>query len=83
VGVIGRLSISLWITATGTVVLYAFFVFLARIPPEQVAGVTAAVGALAAMTTVRNMRVASQLANREGDPQLRRSRNRTRERRGF
>lgn len=82
-GVIGRLSLSLWITATGTVVLYAFFVFLARIPPEQVAGVTAVVVALAAITTVRNMRVASQLANRGGDPQLRRSRNRTRERRGF
>jgi hypothetical protein len=82
-GVIGRLSLSLWITATGTVVLYAFFVFLARIPPEQVAGVTAVVGALAAITTVRNMRVARQLADRGGDPQLRRSRNRTRERRGF
>jgi hypothetical protein len=82
-GVIGRLSLSLWITATGTVVLYAFFVFLARIPPEQVARVTAAVGALAAITTVRNMRVASQLADRGGDPQLRRSRNRIRERRGF
>jgi hypothetical protein len=82
-GVIGRLSLSLWIVATGTVVLYAFFVFLARIAPEQVAGVTAVVVALAAITTVRNIRVASQLADRGGDPQLRRSRNRMRERRGF
>jgi hypothetical protein len=82
-GVIGRLSASFWIAATGTVVLYAFFVFLARIPPEQVAGVTVVVAALAAIITVRNMRVATLLADRGGDPQLRRSRNRTRERRGF
>jgi hypothetical protein len=45
--------------------------------------VTAVVAALAAIITVRNMRVASLLADRGGDPQLRRSRNRTRERRGF
>jgi hypothetical protein len=82
-GVIGRLSLTFWIVAIGTVVLYGFFVFLARIPPEQVAGVTAVVGALAAITTIRNMRIASQLADRGGDPQLRRSLNRMRERRGF
>lgn len=82
-GVIGRLSLAFWIAATGTVVLYAFFVFLARIPPEQVAGVTAAVAVLAAITTLRNMRVAGQMANRGGNPQLRRARNRMRERRGF
>ncbi len=82
-GLVGRLSLAFWITATGTVVLYAFFVFLARVPPEQVAGVTAVVAALAGITTARNVRVAGQLADRGGNPQLRRSRNRTRERRGF
>jgi hypothetical protein len=82
-GVIGRLSLAFWIAATGTVVLYAFFVFLARIPPEQVAGVTAVVALLAAITTLRNMRVAGQMAGRGGNPQLRRARNRMRERRGF
>ena len=82
-GVIGRLNLSFWIAATGTVVLYVFFVFLARIPPEQVAGVTAVVGALAAITTLRNLRIAHNLADRGGDPQLRRSLNRIRERRGF
>jgi hypothetical protein len=48
-----------------------------------VAGVTAVVGALAAITTLRNLRIAHNLADRGGDPQLRRSLNRIRERRGF
>ena len=82
-GVIGRLRLSFWIVAIGTVVLYGFFVVLANIPPGQVAAVTAVVAALAAMFTVRNLRVAAQLADRGGDPQLRRARNRIRERRGF
>jgi hypothetical protein len=82
-GVIGRLSLSFWIVAMGTVVLYGFFVFLARVPPEQVAGVTAVVAALAVLATVRNLRVASQLADRGGNPELRRARNAIRERRGF
>lgn len=82
-GVIGRFSLTFWIAATGTVVLYSFFVFLARIPPEQVAGVTVVVGALAAIVTLRNLRIARQLADRAGDPQLRRAVNRMRERRGF
>lgn len=82
-GVITRVRLSFWVTVIGGVVLYVFFVSLATVPPGQVAGVTAVVTALAAMTTVRNVRVASQLADRGGDPQLRRSRNRIRERRGF
>lgn len=82
-GVIGRLRLSFWVAVIGTVVLYAFFVGLATIPPGQVAAVTAVVAALAALFTVRNLRVAARLAARGGDPQLRRARNRTRERRGF
>jgi hypothetical protein len=82
-GVIGRLRLSFWIVAIGTVVLYGFFVLLATIPPGQVAVVSVVVATLAAILTVRNLRVAAQLADRGGDPQLRRSRNRIRERRGF
>jgi NhaP-type Na+/H+ or K+/H+ antiporter len=82
-GVVGRLRLSFWVAVIGTVVLYGFFVVLATIPPGQVAAVTVVVGALAVVFTVRNLRVAAQLADRAGDPQLRRARNRTRERRGF
>jgi hypothetical protein len=82
-GVIGRLRLSFWIVAIGTVVLYIFFIGLATVPPRQVAAVTVVVAALAALFTVRNLRVAAQLADRGGDPQLRRARNRIRERRGF
>jgi hypothetical protein len=82
-GVIGRLRLSFWVVVIGTVVLYGFFVVLATIPPGQVAAVSAVVGALAAIFTIRNLRVAAQLADRGGDPQLRRSLNRIRERRGF
>lgn len=82
-GVIRRLRLSFWLAVIGTVVLYGFFVVVATIPPGQVAVVTAVVGALAAIFTFRNVRVAAQLADRSGDPQLRRARNRTRERRGF
>ena len=63
--------------------LYVFFVSLAGISPRDVAGVTVAVAAIATLLTVRNLRVASELADRSGDPFLRRSRNRVRERRGF
>jgi len=83
VGVLGSLRISLWIVAVGAVVLYVFFVSLAGIAPADVAGVTVAVAAIATLFLVRNMRVASELANRGGDPLLRRARNHSRERRGF
>jgi hypothetical protein len=82
-GVIRRLRLSFWLVAIGSVVLYGFFVLVATISPGQMAAVTAVVCALAALFTVRNLRVASQLADRGGDPQLRRSVNRIRERRGF
>jgi hypothetical protein len=68
---------------TGMVVLYGFFLVLATVSPGQVAAVTAVVIGLAALVTVRNLRLASELADRGGDPHLRRDLNRIRERRGF
>jgi flagellar motor protein MotB len=82
-GVLGRLRISFWLIIAGSIVLYAFFVALASIPPAQVAGVTAVVATMAIVFIARNLRVANELADPGGDPQLRRSRNRMRERRGF
>ena len=82
-GVIRRMRLSFWTAVIGTVVLYLFFVVLATISPGDVAAVSVAVAILAAIFTIRNLRVAAQLADRGGDPQLRRARNRIRERRGF
>jgi hypothetical protein len=82
-GVIGHLRLSFWVAVIGTIVLYVFFVVLATIPPGQVVAVTAAIAALAAIFTLRNVRIAGELADRGGNPQLRRSLNRIRERRGF
>jgi hypothetical protein len=82
-GVLRRLRLSFWIVVIGTIVLYVFFVLLATIPPREVAALTAVIGLLAAIFTVRNVRVAAELGNRGGDPHLRRSLNRIRERRGF
>ena len=81
--VLGSLRLSFWIAAAGAVVLYGFFVSLAGISPGEIAGVTVVVAAIATLFTARNLRVASELAERGGDPLLRRSRNRARERRGF
>jgi hypothetical protein len=82
-GMLSGLRMSFWITVIGTVTLYVFFVSLAGVSPGEVAGVTAVIAALAMLATVRNLRIGSELADRGGDPQLRRARNRTRERRGF
>jgi hypothetical protein len=82
-GVIGHLRLSFWIVVIGTLVVYGFFILLATIPPGQVAAVTTVVAGLAAVFTVRNVRLAAQLADRGGDPHLRRALNRIRERRGF
>jgi hypothetical protein len=82
-GVFGSLRLSFWLVVIGTVVLYAFFVILATIPPGEVAAVTTVVVALGAIFTLRNLRLAAELADRGGDPQLRRAVNKMRERRGF
>jgi hypothetical protein len=80
---IRHLRLSFWVVVIGTVVLYGFFVVLATIPPGEVAAVTAVVVVLTAIFTLRNLRMAAQLAHRGGDPHLRRALNRMRERRGF
>jgi len=82
-GVIRRLRLSFWLIAIGGVVLYVFFVVVATVSPGQTAALSAVICALAALFTLRNVRVAAHLADRRGDPQLRRSVNRIRERRGF
>ena len=82
-GVIRRLRLSFWLIVLGGIVLYGFFVVVAKVSPGQTAAITVVVCALAALFTIRNLRVAAQLADRGGDPQLRRSVNRMRERRGF
>jgi hypothetical protein len=82
-GVLGSLRLSFWVVVIGTVVLYGFFVILATIPPGEVAATTAVVAALATIFTLRNLRLAAELADRGGDPHLRRALNKIRERRGF
>ena len=80
---LGRVRLSLWLLALWAVVLYAFFVTLATIPPAKVAGLTLVTTILAGLVLIRNLRVASELADRGGDPRVRRALNKQRERRGF
>jgi hypothetical protein len=80
---LGRLRLSLWLLAVWAIVLYAFFVTLATIPPAKVAGLTVVTTILAALVLIRNLRVASELADRGGDPRVRLALNKQRERRGF
>ena len=80
---LGRLRLSLWLLAVWVVVLYAFFVTVATIPPAKVAGLTVVTAILALLVLIRNLRVASEVADRGGDPRVRRALNKQRERRGF
>lgn len=80
---LGHVKLSFWLLTLGAVVLYVFFVFLAAIPLGQVLGLTAIIAVLAALVTVHNLRVRTELADPGGDPRVRRSLNRQRERRGF
>ena len=80
---LGHLRLSLWICALGAIVLYAFFVTLARISPLEVAGATIAIAALTGLLAIRSWRLNSELADPGGDPRLRRALNHQRERRGF
>src|SRR5215208_7890038 len=81
--VLGRIAVPLWLGAIGVIVMYVFFVAIASISPSQVAGVTLVIAGLTVLFAIRSFRVASELANRGGNPALRRARNRARERRGF
>ncbi len=81
--VFGQLKVSFWLLTLGAVVLYVFFVFLAAVPLAEVLGLTAAIAVLAALITVHNLRVRTELADPGGDPRVRRSLNHQRERRGF
>ena len=80
---LGSLRLSLWLCAVWAIVLYVFFVTVATIAPAEVAGLTAVMAILAALVTIRNLRLASELADRGGDPRIRRALNKQRERRGF
>ena len=81
--VLGRLARPVWLGVIGVIVMYVFFVIVASIPPAQVAAVTIVVGVLTVLFLIRSMRLASELADRGGNPALRREVNRARERRGF
>ena len=80
---LGSLRLSLWLCAIWAVVLYVFFVTVATIPPAEVAGLTVVMVILAALVTIRSLRLANELADRGGDPRIRRELNKQRERRGF
>lgn len=80
---LGRLRLSLWVLAVWAVVLYLFFVAVATISPAEVAAVTVVTAILAALVAIRSLWIASELADRGGDPRVRRALNMQRERRGF
>jgi len=81
--IVGRLAVPLWLGVIGVIVMYAFFVTVASVPPAQIAGVTIVIAGLTVLFAIRSFRIASELADRGGNPALRRARNRARERRGF
>jgi ABC-type transport system involved in cytochrome bd biosynthesis fused ATPase/permease subunit len=81
--ILGRLVVPLWLVVIGVIVVYAFFVAVATVSLAQIAGVTAVIVGLTILFLLRSLRVASELADRGGNPALRRARNRARERRGF
>jgi ABC-type transport system involved in cytochrome bd biosynthesis fused ATPase/permease subunit len=81
--ILGRLVVPLWLVVIGVIVMYAFFVAVATVSLAQIAWVTAVIVGLTILFLLRSLRVASELADRGGNPTLRRARNRARERRGF
>jgi hypothetical protein len=81
--IMGGIATSLWLGIIGAIVVYVFFVAVASVSLSQVAAVTIVIAALTVLFTLRSIRVASELADRGGNPALRRARNRARERRGF
>jgi hypothetical protein len=81
--ILGRLAVPLWLVVIGVIVMYVFFAVVASISPAQVVGVTIVIAGLTILFMIRSIRIASELADRGGNPALRRARNRARERRGF
>ena len=81
--VLGILAVPVWVVVIGAIAMYVFFVIVASVSPEQVAGVTVVIAALSVLFLIRSLRVANELGDRGGNPALRRARNRARERRGF
>ena len=68
---------------TGAVVLFVVFTVVAGISPADAAVASGVCGVLAALLILRSARLDYELRSQGGDPQLRLSRNRQRERRGF
>jgi hypothetical protein len=56
---------------------------VATISPAKTAALTVVATILAALLLLRGLRIAAELADRGGDPRVRRELNRQRERRGF
>jgi hypothetical protein len=81
--VLGGLRRSVWLLALWAVVLYVFFTVVATISPVKTAAMAVAATILAALLLLRGLRIAMELADRGGDPRVRRELNRQRERRGF
>jgi hypothetical protein len=81
--VVGRVVLVGWLLALSAVLLYVFFVGLAGVAPGDIAIVTGVVALLALLYAIRTLRLAHELGDRAGDPELRADRNRARERRGF
>jgi hypothetical protein len=77
--VVGVLSLF----ATGAVVLFCAFSMLASISPADAAVASIVIAALAALLSVRALRLDYELRSQGGDPELRTAYNRQRERRGF
>lgn len=80
---IGHLRLSFWLVALGLIVVYAFFSLVATVSPAEVLGVAVAAVGLALALFVRTLRLTGELADRGGDPHVRRAYNHQRERRGF
>jgi EamA domain-containing membrane protein RarD len=80
---VGGLRRSIWLFALWAIVLYVFFAMVASIAPANVIALTVVMSVLAVLLLLRSLRVAAELADRGGDPSVRRELNRQRERRGF
>src|SRR4051794_13998898 len=77
------LSYVLSLFATGAVVVFLFFDVIAGVSPMDAAAASGGAVALAAVLTLRAVRLEYELRSQGGDPEVRTAFNRQRERRGF